>query len=531
MITWRVEADFDRDGTWSTDLTPWVTMPGHGVTISRGVGRDGKPRTSSMSLALNNQDGRFTPHNMTSPLYGLLEPGVPIRLTATYQNVDYTIWTGYAMTWSVNWSAGAVPMCRVDCDDLLEVMRSAPAVNVTASTTRTTGQAINAVLDAIGIDVGARHVDAGVQSLPMHFAVGEEPLSALMAVAASEMGGMLWCDAQGRVRFESRASRVRRQVDDTWGVAGGVVPVSIEVEHNPLELVTSVSARGTKFIDGQADTPIFAFSQNMFTKPTATSMALAAGEIYERVFQANSVYVALTQPVAVVDYLANSAQNGSGTDRTSNLEVTVTDLGGGRFRLRLRNTYTATIYVTKFQIRGQPTEFFADRPEAAFSLSQDGLPAGRELRFDVPFAGDTGQKLRDYAYQELRVGRYPWPTLHLVFQPTGSAIPKLLAAELGDLIKYADLVSGVNDTWYIESLTYQVPPNWAGKSFNCQVALVPSYVYRDLNKIVFDTFDRANGSLGTSFSGDTWTAGSFAISSNAAGPTSTTLQTPHVAVA
>lgn len=56
---------------------------------------------------------------------------------------------------------------------------------------------------------------------------------------------------------------------------------------------------------GVATSPIFEFSQNMFTKPSATSMALAAGEVYQRTFQANSAYLALTTPDDVYDYTAN----------------------------------------------------------------------------------------------------------------------------------------------------------------------------------------------------------------------------------
>jgi len=64
---------------------------------------------------------------------------------------------------------------------------------------------------------------------------------------------------------------------------------------------------------GVATSPIFEFSQNMFTKPSATSMALAAGEVYQRTFQANSAYLALTTPDDVYDYTANSAIDGTGT--------------------------------------------------------------------------------------------------------------------------------------------------------------------------------------------------------------------------
>src|SRR3546814_3244877 len=59
----------------------------------------------------------------------------------------------------------------------------------------------------------------------------------------------------------------------------------------------------------------------------------------------------ISAPVADTDYSANSAIDGSGTDRTSSLTVTLTALGGGRFRLRLQNTFAGTIYVTRSEER------------------------------------------------------------------------------------------------------------------------------------------------------------------------------------
>lgn len=540
-ITWGLTADFDRDGTYETDLTGYVEKPGSGIRISRGIGRDGQPMTSKLSVQLSNRGGEFTPENTASPFYGKLEPGVPIRVTAT-SGTARTLWTGYAMRWKTSWRSGAVSMCQVDCDDLFAILRDGDLVNVTASTSRDTDGALVAIMDALGLVAGDRSFDDGVQALPMHFAVGENPLEAMMQVAASEMGGLLYPDALGRIRFEARNSRLGvGAVDDTWGDGTSVIPMAAEYDLNPLELVTSVTARATVFRTGQADTEIFAFSQNMFTKPAATSMALTAGQVWERTFQANSAYVSLTALDAVYDYLANDSQDGTGTDRTSLLTATVTDLGGGRFTLRLVNTHSGTIYVTKFRLRGQPVEFYADRAEAAFSLSQAGLKAGRSLSFDVPFAGDTGNKLRDYAYQELRVGRYPWPMLTLQFRPgNATAIGALLDVELGHLIRYTDIAldadkaPNVDDWWYVEGLSYSIPPDWAGATFDCTVRLSPSYVYRNLDAIVFDTFDRADavGGLGTSFSGDVWADDTgFDIDSGYAVPNDAGLQVPNLVVA
>ena len=51
-----------------------------------------------------------------------------------------------------------------------------------------------------------------------------------------------------------------------------------------------------------------------------------------------------------------------------------------------------------------------------------------------------------------------------------------------------------------------VPVNYAGQTFDASVTLIPSWLYRDLDRIVYDDFarDNASGDLGTSRSGDVW---------------------------
>ena len=60
-ITWALKADFDRDSTYEATLTEYVTKPGAGVAIDRGMGPDGFMRTSKMTVGLNNADGRLSP--------------------------------------------------------------------------------------------------------------------------------------------------------------------------------------------------------------------------------------------------------------------------------------------------------------------------------------------------------------------------------------------------------------------------------------------------------------------------------------
>jgi hypothetical protein len=72
----RVELDLD--GTW-TDVTDYVL--GSGLTIRRGRADEASTAdTSSCSLTLKNNDGRFSPRNPTGPYYGQLGRGTRLRV-------------------------------------------------------------------------------------------------------------------------------------------------------------------------------------------------------------------------------------------------------------------------------------------------------------------------------------------------------------------------------------------------------------------------------------------------------------------
>lgn len=535
-----IAADFDRDGSYETDLTGYANDLHAGpVVIESGLQPDGTLSPSEFQLALDNTAGVFSPLYGAGSLHGKLGPHVPIRVTAVHNSLSYTAWAGYTWRWR-NTYGGPGQLATVQCRDIAAYLFESDPVNLTVATTRDTDAALTAIATYLGLAAGDLDFDDGVQDLPIHFAVGEPAVEAMLAVVDSEMGGLLFVTAAGKLRFLSRGSRLGATPDYTWGDGTNVQAEDVQLELDPDDVVTSVRVRGTKFRTGQADTLVFEVSENMFTRPSATSRALAAGEIYERTFQANSAYVALTTPEAVYDYTANSAIDGTGTDKTSALEVTVTDLGGGRFVLRWRNTDAGTIYVTKFRMRGQPTEFFADRPEASFSKSVAGMKAGQVLELDVPFAGDTGAKLRDYAYALLRTYRYEMPVLTARFAwDHDDTIAAMLAVELGELVEFADQApggnaawaTGANDLWRVVHRRHDIVP---GGMSSTTLTLVPSYVYRNLDAIAFDTFDRANatGDLGTAFSGDVWADDTgFDISGGYAVPNSTGLQVPNLAVA
>ncbi|WP_327268817.1 hypothetical protein OG233_14165 [Streptomyces sp. NBC_01218] len=80
-------------GPW-TDITPWV-YERDPIKITRGAKSEtGKVTPGTCSLTLNNRDGRFSPRNPRSPLFGKIGRNTPIRISVpgpeSYLSLDGT---------------------------------------------------------------------------------------------------------------------------------------------------------------------------------------------------------------------------------------------------------------------------------------------------------------------------------------------------------------------------------------------------------------------------------------------------------
>ena len=540
-ITWSVEADMSRVGTFDDDLTGYVEKPTMGLSINRGMGANGRYRTGRMTVGLSNKDGTFTPENTASAYHGELRPGAPIRLKATHATIDYTQYVGYWQSGSFAWRAGKVPTVKATCDDLSAWLHKFRPVDM-AVASRVTGAAITTIIETnLGLAAGDHTTDTGAQTIPVHFVEGGDALSAIRDITLAELGGINYVTAAGLLRFEDRDSRIGLSgLSDTWGDGTNIVPSGIDYIWNEDEVISKVELQANIYVTNPATEVLADFSRNA---ANSESLSLTANQVYGPVRLDFGIPVSsIVTPAANIDYEANSAVDGTGSDQTANLTVTVTLQGAG-YSLTLTNASGATIYVTKFQVRGIGEEFITDNPTFFLEKTIPGDKVAKGAQLQIPFADDVAL-LRDYAFGVLHTFRYAYPQVVLHFNTSHDDTKvALLTADLGDMILYKDSGLGVDfasntkagafvdDWWYIVGITKHVPPNWAGENFRCSVRLEPAYLHFDPAKMAYDNFGRddASNDLGISLSGDTWADdANMDIVSNKARANSDTLQTPNL---
>lgn len=300
-----------------------------------------------------------------------------------------------------------------------------------------------------------------------------------------------------------------------WGDDTSIQPREWSEDINDKDVLTQMEVRGTNYLEGQNTVVMFEFAGNIFDSYLESHvLELSAGQVWTRRFQGKSVWVTLETPVAATDYLANDAADGSGTNRTSSLGVSVDDLGGGWLSIELTNNHSGTIHVTYFQIRGIPLDHYADRAIVSISLPIDQRYATtRGAATDIPFVGSYSSLLLKYAVSELRIARYPIERLELEFMPdTDTEREAMLALEIGELIYYTDTAVGlakgayVDDWYYVTGIEHFLPVGLAQKVWSTRVQLAASYNWRLTSQLEHDDFGRANavGSLGVAPTGGAW---------------------------
>lgn len=172
-------------------------------------------QTGSISLRIIDQNGDFNPENVTGPYYGLLQPMRKVQITATYNSVEYPIFSGFITSYTTTYprESDEVAYTTIQAVDAFRLAQNAQISTVTgAAAGDLSGTRVNQILDTIGWPSSMRDIDAGLTTLQNDPGTNRTSLAALFTVADSEYGAV-YVDARGSFVFQDR--------NTTVGSAGG----------------------------------------------------------------------------------------------------------------------------------------------------------------------------------------------------------------------------------------------------------------------------------------------------------------------
>ena len=194
-------------GTLPVEVTSLVSR----IAIRRGRNRiTSKFEFGAADVQLFDQNGDWNPLNTAGAYYPNLTPLRQIIIFATYQNVNYFLFSGFITNYDTGFAQGNDDVSQVTlrCVDGFKLLAGSSINTVSgAPAGQLSGARVNAILDAIDWPVSLRNIDTGDSTLQADPGGSRTALEALQTVENSEFGG-LFVDAEGQVEFISRTNLI-----------------------------------------------------------------------------------------------------------------------------------------------------------------------------------------------------------------------------------------------------------------------------------------------------------------------------------
>ena len=239
----RVQVSFDADLTqppvW-TDITQYARS----IDFQRGRQFElDQFEAGTCAVVLSTNDGRFSPENTSGPYAQYLTPLRRIRLTAEYDGVVYPLWAGFVETWEPSVAAnGKDLITTMLCADAFKALRYVDASG--SYPAQLAGERIRSLLDGVTAYDVVTSADGTEYSTPVVVS-NQDPLGFAQTAAAVEQG-FLYCDEQGRIRFDDRNYRTINETTAriVFGDGTGERPYTDAVySYNDERLYTEVKVK------------------------------------------------------------------------------------------------------------------------------------------------------------------------------------------------------------------------------------------------------------------------------------------------
>jgi len=179
-----------------------------GVTTTRGRNAQADLfQTGTLTLRIVDQNGDFNPQNAAGPYYGLLTPMRKVQITATWEGVEYGLFSGFITSYTTTTPKMAtdVVYTTITATDAFRLYQNSQISTVTlAAPGDNAGERVNAILDEIGWPPSMREILYGDTILQADPGNPRTALAAMQTATTSEYGA-IYVDARGSLTLKDRA--------------------------------------------------------------------------------------------------------------------------------------------------------------------------------------------------------------------------------------------------------------------------------------------------------------------------------------
>lgn len=213
VVSVTSDLEFKIDGSW-TSVKSFLDERSN-VSWRLGVGPNRKMQPSSLTFSFTNEGEEWTPSNSTSTYFNKIRQGTEVRLSSTYSGTTRYHFTGEITDINPSYpEAGADDLrCAFTCQGKSAALARIGPYAMTLLTNVDVDDAIAAVLTAAGTT--SYSLEDSAYTIPNAFA-RDNPLTDVVAMAASDPSKLLWEDGQGRMRLKSMIGGYSSP-DQTWG--------------------------------------------------------------------------------------------------------------------------------------------------------------------------------------------------------------------------------------------------------------------------------------------------------------------------
>ena len=228
-VSYKVEIAFTSNWltpaagrTW-TDVSSYVEFD-KGMSITYGRSDElATADANTLTLTLDNKDGRFTWGNASSPYSPNVKIGKPIRVTATVGGVDYVRFVGYINEWPVEWPGDSASFALTTISASSRLSRlglSAAASSAIDAATLALGPRYywplaDALDSRVAVEANGTGADLSASPIGVTFGVGAD--------AEDDSTEYLAIDGRSGVKLTSRTPMA------SDGILSGILPTALPV--------------------------------------------------------------------------------------------------------------------------------------------------------------------------------------------------------------------------------------------------------------------------------------------------------------
>ena len=477
-VDWNNDGDFSDSGEDITARTMKVEWKRGNDYASQLVG---KAVAGVLVATLSNVSGDYSTFNSSSALYGNLLPGRKVKLTGNDGSTTRTLWSGFLDSIEPIPSAKGANLATLKAIGPLGYLNKFD-VSTAMYASQKAGALIGVILDAAGWPDDDRDLDTGIVEFPRFWCQSTKTLKALRLVEETETG-LLEESADGKIVYRDRHARSTdtksTNSQATYSDASGAaLAYSHVAQIDPLkfiynELRAKLQLHSGAWILGSASlgvqTELGSDPAVLWTHPEVGSISpsIEAGATKVFVAQYPSSGSANTARAvdfwqnltASTDYLANDAADGSGTNRTANITVTLTKRAQS-MDISLENGHSGTVYITKLQARGNAVTA-KDNFEVTASDSTSQTTFGkRTYPHPGKFVPDTTEA-QNWADFHVQAWKEPVPLLKLTMigNRSTATLTDIMSRDISDLVYVTatnDSGLGINEGFFVEAVHHQL---------------------------------------------------------------------------